>query len=125
MPALAAPERSTFSSQVTPGGGNPSEMSTASGFVFNAAATLRATSFSPVGSIADSSIWIGLPEGGPACGTETSTLTPGNPTIALRRLARMSFALGRLRQSTNSYWITPTTSGSTALPAPEGAPARV
>ncbi|OWK21263.1 hypothetical protein AJ88_19605 [Mesorhizobium amorphae CCBAU 01583] len=125
MPYWAALARSTSIAQSTPGGGRPSEMSMTPGTLAMRAATARALSSSPSGSAAESLIWIGLPVGGPASGTRTSTSTPGMPAMTPRKSFRMSFADLRSRQSTNSYWITPTTSSGMSWPPPCVLPTRV
>ena len=125
MPYCAALARSTSSAQSTPGGGRPSEMSMTPGTLAIRAATARALSSSPFGSTAESLIWIGLPVGGPASGTRTSTSTPGMPAMTPRNSARIWFADLRSRQSMNSYWMTPTTSSGTSWPPPCVLPTRV
>ena len=89
------------------------------------AATAFAFWSSPAGSAADSLTWIGLPVGGPASGTRTSTSTPGMPAMTPRSSSSIWFAALRSRQSTNSYWITPTTSSGMSWPPPWVLPTRV
>ena len=117
-PNCAALARSTSIAQSTPGGGKPSEMSMTPCTLAMRAATACAFLSSPAGSAAESLTWIALPVGGPASGTRTSTSTPGMPAMTARRSSRIWLADLRSRQSTNSYWITPTTSSGMSWPPP-------
>jgi hypothetical protein len=97
----------------------PSEISITPGICSSLRRHLRAPrrSIRP-DRLADSWIWIALPVGGPPSGTRTSISTPGKPVSSRRKSSRISPAGLRSRQSTNSYWITPTTSSATSLPPP-------